>query len=101
MKTHLLNARINQKAYAVLTELTEKLHTTKGYLTEKAIFLLKEHFDEVELSVGSKKAPDIFLSMFSKNIQQYNELYEKLREEKNKKNLIHLKSEKDIEMLRK
>ena len=78
MKTHQLNARIDQKAFTVLNELTEKLHTTKGHLTEKAIYLLKEHFDKIEKSVGEKKSPDIFLSLLGKSMEQYDELYRML-----------------------
>ena len=78
MKTHQLNARIDQKAYAVLEELTKKLHTTKGHLAEKAIYLLKDHFEKVERSVGSEKSGDIFLSLLGKSMEQYDELYRKL-----------------------
>ena len=78
MKTHQLNARINEKAYAVLNELTEKLHTTKGHLTEKAIYLLKDHFEKLDKSVGQEKAPDIFLALLGKSMAQYDELYRKL-----------------------
>ena len=78
MKTHQLNARIDQKAYAVLTELTKKLHTTKGHLTEKAIYLLNDHFDKLNKSVGDEKSSDVFLSLLSKSIEQYGDLYQKL-----------------------
>ena len=78
MKTHQLNARIDQKAYAVLSELTVKLHTTKGHLTEKAIYLLKDHFEKLENTVGSQKAPDLFLSLLGKSVEQYDDLYRKL-----------------------
>ncbi len=78
MKTHQLNARIDGRAYAVLAELTEKLHTTKGHLTEKAIYLLKEHFEKVEESMGDEKAPDAFLSYLAKSMDRYDELYKKL-----------------------
>lgn len=78
MKTYQLNARIDEKAYAVLNELTEKLHTTKGHLTEKAIYLLREHFEKIEKSVGQEKAPDTFLSMLGKSLAQYDGLYRKL-----------------------
>ena len=88
MKTHQLNARIDQKAYSVLTEMTSKLHTTKGHLTEKAIYLLKEHFDTLEQSAGKKKAPDLFLSLLSKSADQYNEVYKKLAQ----KDITTLKS---------
>ncbi len=80
MKTHQLNARIDQKAFAVLNELTSKLHTTKGHLTEKAIYLLKEHFDRIEKSVGQTQSPDIFLSLLGKSMDRYDELYRKLAE---------------------
>ncbi len=78
MKTHQLNARIDQSAFTVLTELTQKLHTTKSHLTEKAIYLLKDHFDKLEGSVEKSKAPDIFLSLLSNSIEQYDDLYHKL-----------------------
>ncbi len=78
MKTHQLNARIDQKAYEVLNQLTEKLHTTKGHLTEKAIYLLREHFEKVEISVGHEKAADTFLSLLGKSMERYDELYRKL-----------------------
>ncbi len=78
MKTHQLNARIDQKAYDVLEELTQKLHTTKGHLTEKAIYLLKDHFEKVEQKVGQERSPDIFLSLLGKSMDQYDELYRKL-----------------------
>ena len=78
MKTHQLNARIDQKAYAILKEMTEKLHTTKGHLTEKAIYLLKDHFEKVEKSVGSEKSSDVFLSLLGKSMEQYDALYQKL-----------------------
>ena len=78
MKTHQLNARIDQKAYSVLSELTSKLHTTKGHLTEKAIYLLKEHYDKLETSIGDQKAPDIFLSLLGQSMEQYDALYQKL-----------------------
>ncbi len=78
MKTHQLNARIDEKAFVLLQEMTTKLRTTKGHLTEKAIFLLKEHFDKLEESVGSEKAPDLFLSFLSKSMEQYDSLYRKL-----------------------
>ena len=78
MKTHQLNARIDEKAYAVLSDLTAKLHTTKGHLAEKAIYLLKEHFEKVEKSVGIEKAPDLFTSLLAKSIDQYDDLYQKL-----------------------
>ena len=78
MKTQQLNARIDQKAYAVLNQLTVKLHTTKGHLTEKAIYLLKDHFDKLENTVQKEKAPDIFLSLLGKSIDQYDELYKRL-----------------------
>ncbi len=78
MKTHQLNARIDQKAYTVLEQLTEKLHTTKGHLTEKAIYLLREHFDQLEKSVGKEKTSDLFLSMLGKSMEQYDNLYRKL-----------------------
>ena len=80
MKTHQLNARIDQKAYSVLEELTEKLHTTKGHLTEKAIYLLKDHFEKVEKSVGTDKSSDLFLSLLGKSMDQYDSLYRKLAE---------------------
>ena len=78
MKTHQLNARIDQKAYTVLEQLTEKLHTTKGHLTEKAIYLLQDHFQQLEKSVGKEKSSDIFLSMLGKSMDQYDDLYQKL-----------------------
>ena len=78
MRTHQLNARIDEKTYALLQELTAKLHTTKGHLTEKAIHLLKEHFDQLEKSVGSQKAPDLFLSFLGQSMGQYDDLYRKL-----------------------
>ena len=78
MKTHQLNARIDQKAYSVLEELTEKLHTTKGHLTEKAIYLLKDHFEKVEKSVGTDKSSDLFLSLLGKSMDRYDALYRKL-----------------------
>lgn len=78
MKTHQLNARIDQKAYSVLEELTHKLHTTKGHLTEKAIYLLKDHFEKIEKSVGTAESSDIFLSLLGKSTEKYNELYRKL-----------------------
>ena len=78
MKTHQLNARIDQKAYAVLTELTDKLHTTKAHLTEKAIYLLKDHFERLESSVGEEKAGDVFMSLLSKSMDRYDDLYRKL-----------------------
>ena len=78
MKTHQLNARIEQKAYTVLSELTEKLHTTKGHLTEKAIYLLKEHYDKLESSLGHEEAGDVFLPLLDKSAAQYDKLYKKL-----------------------
>ena len=78
MRTHQLNARIDQKAYAVLEELTEKLHTTKGHLTEKAIYLLKDHFEKIERSVGSEKSSDVFQTLLGKSTEQYDNLYRKL-----------------------
>ena len=78
MKTHQLNARIDQKAYAVLQDLTEKLHTTKGHLTEKAIYLLKDHFEKIEKTVGPDKSPDLFLSLLGKSMDRYDSLYRKL-----------------------
>ncbi len=78
MKTHQLNARIDEKAYAVLSELTQKLHTTKGHLTEKAIYLLKDQFDKLDKAVSEEKAPDLFLSLLGKSMEQYDELYRKL-----------------------
>ena len=78
MKTHQLNARIDQKAYSVLEELTQKLHTTKGHLTEKAIYLLKDHFEKIEKSVGTDKSPDLFLSLLGKSMDRYDSLYRKL-----------------------
>ena len=78
MRTHQLNARIDQKAYAVLKELTEKLHTTKGHLTEKAIYLLKDHFEKIEKSVGSEKSSDVFQTLLGKSTEQYDNLYRKL-----------------------
>ncbi|MBI2095678.1 MAG: hypothetical protein HYT89_05880 [Candidatus Omnitrophica bacterium] len=78
MKTQQLNARIDEKAYAVLAELTSKLHTTKAHLTEKAIYLLKEHFEKLEKSIGSDKTSDIFLSSLDKSLSQYDALYRKL-----------------------
>ena len=80
MRTHQLNARIDQRAYTVLEDLTEKLHTTKGHLTEKAIYLLKEHFEKVEKSVGGDKSSDLFLSLLGKSMEQYDALYRKLAE---------------------
>ena len=80
MRTHQLNARIDQKAYTVLEELTEKLHTTKGHLTEKAIYLLKDHFERLEKSVGNEKSSDLFLSLLGKSMDQYDALYRKLAE---------------------
>ena len=78
MKTHQLNARIDEKAYAVLEDLTVKLHTTKGHLTEKAIYLLKDHFEKVEKSVGPEKSHDLFLSLLGKSMERYDSLYRKL-----------------------
>ncbi|MBI4353172.1 MAG: hypothetical protein HY593_04515 [Candidatus Omnitrophica bacterium] len=78
MKTHLLNARIDPKAYAVITELSTRLHTTKAHLAEKAIYLLKEQFDKLEQSMTPQKAGDVFLSLLSKSMDQYDELYRKL-----------------------
>lgn len=78
MKTYQLNARIEEKAYVVLSQLTEKLHTTKGHLTEKAIYLLRDHFERIEKSIGQENAQDIFLSMLGKSIEQYDGLYRKL-----------------------
>lgn len=78
MKTHQLNARIDQKAYVVLTALTKRLHTTKGHLTEKAIYLLKEHFEKLNKSVGEEKSSDLFISLLSKSMEQYDDLYQKL-----------------------
>ena len=78
MKTHQLNARIDEKAYAVLTKLNAKLHTTKAHLTEKAIYLLQDHFDRLERSAGPEKAPDLFMSLLSKSMEQYDDLYRKL-----------------------
>ena len=78
MKTHQLNARIDQKAYVVLQDLTKKLHTTKGHLTEKAIYLLKDHFEKIEKTVGTDKSSDLFLSLLGKSTEQYDGLYRKL-----------------------
>ncbi len=78
MKTYQLNARIEEKAYHTLMDLTAKLHTTKAHLTEKAIYLLKEHFEKIDQSVGSDRGADVFLSLLSKNGDKYHELYEKL-----------------------
>ena len=78
MKTCQLNARIDEKAYTVLTELTERLHTTKAHLTEKAIYLLKEKFDQLEKSTGQANAPDIFLSLLAQSMEKYDDLYRKL-----------------------
>ena len=78
MKTYQLNARIDEKAYAVLKQLTEKLHNTKGHLTEKAIYLLRDHFEKIERSMGEEKAPDTFLSLLGKSMEQYDDLYRKL-----------------------
>ena len=78
MKTHQLNARIDGKAYATLTGLAKKLHTTKGHLTEKAIYLLKSHFDEIEKSVSPEKSADAFLSLLGQSMDRYDEVYKKL-----------------------
>lgn len=78
MKTHQLNARIDQTAYDVLEELTQKLHTTKGHLTEKAIYLLKDHFEKIERSVGRERSKDVFLSLLGQSMEQYDDLYRKL-----------------------
>ena len=80
MKTHQLNARIDEKAYVVLTDLCEKLHTTKGHLAEKAIYLLKEHFEKVEKRLGTENSTDHFLSLLGKSTDQYDKLYKKLSE---------------------
>ena len=77
MKTYQLNARIDEKAYNVLMELTAKLHTTKAHLTEKAIYLLRGYFEKIEQSVGHD-TPDVFLSLLSKSMDKHHELYEKL-----------------------
>ena len=82
MKTYQLNARIDEKAYAVLKQLTEKLHTTKGHLTEKAIYLLRDHFEKIEKSMGEEKASDVFSTMLGKSTEQYNSLYQKLAKNK-------------------
>jgi hypothetical protein len=78
MKTHQLNTRIEDKAYQTLQQLAERLHTTKGHLAEKAIYLLKEHFNKVEESVGEEKSPDLFLTLLGKSMEQYDDLYRKL-----------------------
>ncbi len=78
MKTRQLNARIHPKAYAVLSELTKKLRTTKGHLTERAIYLLKGHFDALAKGLGREEARDVFLSLLGKSMEQYDELYRKL-----------------------
>ena len=78
MRTHQLNTRIEEKAYQTLEELTKTLHTTKGHLAEKAIYLLKEHFSKLEKSVGEAKSADIFLTLLSKSTDEYDDLYKKL-----------------------
>ena len=78
MKTHQLNTRIEEKAYQTLEDLAQTLHTTKGHLAEKAIYLLKEHFSKLEKSVGQEKSPDIFLTLLGKSMEQYDDLYRKL-----------------------
>lgn len=78
MKNHQLNARIDEKAYTILTEMTRKLRTTKAHLTEKAIYLLQDHFNKLEHSVGPDKSADTFLSLLSQSTEQYDDLYRKL-----------------------
>ena len=78
MRTYQLNARIDEKAHKVLMELTEKFHTTKAHLTEKAIYLLKDHFEQIEKSTSKEKAPDVFMSLLSQSVDRYRELYQKL-----------------------
>ena len=78
MKTHQLNTRIEERAYQTLEDLAETLHTTKGHLAEKAIYLLKEHFSKLEKSIGEAKSADTFLALLSKSMDEYDDLYQKL-----------------------
>ena len=78
MKTYQLNTRIDEKAYGVLERMSKRLHTTKAHLTEKAIYLLKEKFDNLEASAGPEEAEDLFLSLLAKSTTQYDDLYRKL-----------------------
>lgn len=79
MKTYQLNTRVNEEAYKALTKMAEKLHTTKGYLTEKAIYLLQDHFEKVEKSTpDSSTANDLFLSLLGQSIDRYHSAYDQL-----------------------
>ncbi len=78
MKTHQLNARINTAAYTVLENLSKKLHTTKAYLVEKAIYHLQNQFEKIEKTSSVNNKEDLFLSLLNKSMEQYDSLYRRL-----------------------
>ena len=78
MKTHQLNTRINAEAYSVLEGLSKKLHTTKAYLVEKAIYHLQGQFNKLEKTPEAGKKEDLFLSLLAKSMDQYNYSYKRL-----------------------
>ena len=78
MKTHQLNTRIKSDAYSLLETLSKKLHTTKAYLVEKAIYHLNEQFVQLEKKSPHESPEDTFLSYLSKSMDHYDPLYRKL-----------------------
>ncbi len=80
MKTCQLNVRISERTYKTLIELSKKLYTTKSFLIEKGIDLLKENFDRIDKRPHPKPASDAFSVALSKVNKKHSRTLKKLAE---------------------
>ena len=73
-----LSTRIDSKVKRILNELHRKTHIPICDLTEKAIFLLKERYDRIDLAHKSDVANERFMELLNYSLKTHDATYRKL-----------------------
>lgn len=75
-----LSTRVDQKVKRILDELHKKTHIPIRALTEKAIFLLKEHYDRMSRIHQQGVADERFMELLDYSLRTHDATYRELAE---------------------
>ncbi len=73
-----LSTRIDPKVKRMLSELHRKTHIPIRILTEKAIFLLKERYDQISRVHQRDVTEERFMELLDYSIRTHNDTYRRL-----------------------
>jgi len=73
-----LSTRIDSKAKQVLDKLHKKTHVPICILTERAIFLLKEKYDQMSSVEEKDTVDEVFVGLLDYSLRKHDATYKKL-----------------------